>query len=114
MDEQVTLLTHIRQSLSDIGILATVAMIFGLVRVLLSTEKMPIHYHLVSLFISVTMGTIVGIVALESGVLPFLTMAITSGVSIVSRDIVSGVLDKSWQRALAQRAVDNLVDKATK
>lgn len=91
-----------------------VTAMFGMVKIWMSQSHMPLRYKVLSLFVSVLVGTLAGGIALENGAPDFISLSVASISSLLARDFVHAVLDKQLVQELAKRAAENVVDKVTK
>lgn len=101
-------------NIHDLMIFSGVAFVFGLIKISMAKDPMPVKYHLLTLVLSVLVGTLAGEVALEAGFKDFVALAVTSIGSLLSRDIIAAVINKTFLADLAKRAAENIVDKTTR
>lgn len=114
MDTSTTLWDRVTTHIHDIVLFASVAFFFGLIKIFTATYSMPLKYNLITLFVSVFVGTMAGEIAIEAGTADFISLGCTSVASLLSREIVAGILNKQFLADLAKQAATNLVDKTTK
>lgn len=108
------MIERIFAQVGDITLTAFVALIFGMIRVFMNKEEMSFRGHVLTILTCVAVGTLAGQTALEMGLPDFVSLSITSVFSLVSRDVVVGLMNKKFLADLAARASENLVDKVTK
>lgn len=90
------------------------ALLFGLIKAALSANR-SIKNILLTLFVTVPVGTLVGALSLEVGFGEYTSLTITSICSLLAQDIVLGIINnKDFLLGLFKRAAENIVDKTTK
>lgn len=109
-----TLWDRISAHANDLGLFAAVAVGFGLIKILTASQKMNLKYNLITLLVSGLVGTLAGEIALETGSADFISLGITSVASLLSREIIAGIMNKQFLSDLAKQAATNVVDKVTK
>ncbi len=114
MDTQTTLWDRVLSHTHDLALFASVAFLFGLIKIFTSTHIMPLRHNIITLFVSVVIGTLAGEIAIEYGSADFISLGITSVASLLSREIIAGIMNKQFLADLAKQAATNVVDKVTK
>lgn len=110
----MSILDRLHTNVADVGVFATIALIFGLIK--WAVTPGPVHWKttVVNLIIGVSVGVITGGLALELNAGDFGAITATSVATLLSRELIDFIRDKQALSALARKAADNLVDKATK
>lgn len=109
------MLHRLTEQLGDIIVLAGVALIFGIVRLLLLPGPHSVKIYLTSLAISVPVGTLIGALFLELGMADMASMAAASVGSLLAHDFLTGIMNnREFLSSLLKRAAENLTDKFTK
>lgn len=114
MDQTNSIWERVVSHTHDIVLFASVAFFFGLIKILTATSKMNLKYNLITLFVSVIVGTMAGEIAIETGSADFVSLGVTSLASLLSREIIAGILNKQFLADLAKQAATNVIDKVTK
>jgi hypothetical protein len=114
MNPHDTLWERVLANINDLVLFAAVAFFFGLIKILTAANKMNLRYNLITLFVSVVVGTMAGQIALETGSADFISLGVASLASLLSREIIGGILNKQFIADLAKQAATNVVDKVTK
>lgn len=95
--------------------LAAVSLAVGLIKILSTPEPENWKHRMGTLAVSVFIGTLAGALALQSQFGDYTALTISSIASLLSRDIVMGILNnRKTIGALIRRAAVQLVDKFTK
>jgi hypothetical protein len=110
----MSILDRLHTNAADVGVFATIALIFGLIK--WAVTPGPVHWKTtaINLIIGVSVGVITGGLALELNAGDFGAITATSVASLLSRELVDFIRDKQALGALAKQAAENLIDKATK
>lgn len=108
------MLHRLFEQLETILTLATMALVFGLIKLLVSASVLTWRANLLYVLVSVIVGTLAGSVALELGASDAVALSVTSVLSLTSRDLLHALVDQKIMSSLGKRAAENIVDKITK
>lgn len=101
--------------INDLVTFVIVALIFGLVRVVMMPGVKSITTYLLSMAVSVPVGTIAGALCLEFGFGDMASIAMASLASLLAHDLLTGIMNnKDFLGSLIKRAAENLTDRLTK
>jgi hypothetical protein len=99
----------------DLLPLTIFAFLFGFIKATVSPTPWSLKNTLLTILVSVPVGTLAGAVGLELGFGQYVAFTITSVSSLLAHDIVLGILNnKTLFSDLFKRAAENLIDKTTK
>lgn len=110
----MSILDRLHTNAADVGVFASIALFFGLVKWAVTPGHVMWKTVVANLIIGVSVGVITGGLALELNAGDFGAITATSVASLLSRELVDFIRDKQALGALAKKAAENLVDKATK
>ena len=96
---------------NDMMVFAVCALVFGIAKTVVSPGQRGLRNYLTTIFVSVPVGTLAGMMALEQPLGDSTCIAIASVASVLADKIVISILARE---GLIGRALDNLVDKFTK
>ena len=106
---------RILTQMGDLMTLAIVSLAMGCIKILVSPDQQSWTQRLVTLFISVFVGTLTGAFALQYHVGDYSALMVSSMASLLSRDIVTTILtNRLYLADLIRTALENIVDKVTK
>lgn len=96
---------------NDMMVFAVIALVFGIAKTVVSPGQRGLRNYLTTIFVSVPVGTLAGMIALDYQLGDSTCIAVASVASVLADKIVISVLNRE---GLVGRALDNLVDKYTK
>lgn len=105
---------RLHTNLADIQLFAAVALLFTLIKWLITPGKVPYKTVIINVVTGVTVGVLAGGLALEVNIGDFGAITIASVATMLSRELLDFLRDKQALSSLAKRAAENIVDKVTK
>lgn len=94
---------------------AVIAALFGILRAIAAPHPKSWKSMVAGVVIAVPVGTLAGMLALESGFKTYAALTITSIVALLGRDLVEGIMDnRGFLVDLIKRGLTNITDKVTK
>jgi len=108
------MIQRIFEQLSDLALLAIISLVVGFIKILLVPEPRCLLCNVLTLIISVFVGTLAGALAMQFALGDYAALAISSVASLLSRDIVMAMLNNRQHLGyLFKRATTNIVDRLT-
>lgn len=110
----MSLLDRLHTNISDVGVFASVALVFSLFKWAITQGKVPWKTVGLNMAIGITVGVLAGGLALELNAGDFGSIVSASAGTMLGREALDFIRDRQALGELAKRAAENIVDKVTK